>query len=112
MVGLDLEARRVVHPVAAQTQDRLLLQAVRLAAVGSVGNGAVAGVALLDVGVEQDDRRARPDRGGQLVKLGADPDLAALQLDRQHGTQLGGPGGRIPGARLVDLPTLPVKLLP
>jgi hypothetical protein len=88
VVGLDLEAQRVEHPVAAQAQDRLLLEPLGPApAIQAAGDGAVAGVVGVEVGVEQQHGDRSAHGRGQLVEPGADPDLAALELDRDHGGQ-------------------------
>ena len=88
MIGVDVEAERLQHARAADTEHDLLLEPVGVpAAIEVVGDLPVLRAVLLDVGIEQQHRHLVPERTGEPVEPRPDPHLAALDPHSHHGVE-------------------------
>jgi hypothetical protein len=112
VIGLNIESQRAQDAHAADPEDDLLLQPIGIVpAVEHVGQAAVLGAVLREVGVEQQDRRLRPVRAAVDVEPRPDPHRIAFDLDRDHRAERHAPPLRIPGVRALHLPARIVELL-
>jgi hypothetical protein len=112
MVLPDPKAQRLQQAHATDAEHDFLFEAIDLvAAVEEMGDHAILGSVLVQIGIEQQDRLASPHMTFEYIEPGADPNEAPFDRDGDLGSHGPGEGGRIPGRGVRYLTALGVDFL-
>ena len=104
MVDRDLETECLQNTQPSDSEDDFLFETIGLiAAVEMMGDLAIIGPVLIEIGIEQQYRDATPEGAGKTVEPRAYPDLAALDCHCNHGIEWFRPVLRLPWIGLRDL---------
>ena len=113
VVDADVVSQGIEHPEAANAEHDLLREPiVRVAAVQGVGQGAVARVVRLQVGVQHVDGNGVAGHAFHVIAPGANVDRASLDGDHNARLFLGQPLFRTPRLRLFALYAVRIQNLP
>src|ERR1051326_7668041 len=104
MLDGDLETERLQNTRASDSEDDFLFETIGLiAAIEMMGDLAIIGPVLIEIGIEQQHRHAMPEGAGKTVQPRPYPDLAALDCHCNHGIEWFRPVLRLPWIGLRDL---------
>ena len=104
VMGMNVEAERPQDADPADAENDLLFQPISVvAAIEIMGQGAVVGAVLLEIGVEKQDRDAVSVRRGMGVEPRAEPNGPSFDFDGDHGVERGAPALDLPPVRMLDL---------
>src|SRR5215472_5354309 len=113
MVGRDLETEHLQDTRTPDSEDDFLLETIDLiAAVEMMGDPAIIGPVLIEIGIEQQHRDAMAEGAGEPVEPRAYPDLAALDCHCNHDIEWIRPVLRLPWIGLRHLTSVRIDVLP